>query len=135
MIVTTAGAAAMVVMGRGSERTRVRCLARRDLLHSECEAFEHVRLSPGGSHRRSGRRATETAWYVLRGPVLAVQGPDPVQHLADTGDLLLIGRGQDLDLAAGPLGAELLCLTIGAEPALPVLTAARRARPRRTDRP
>ncbi|MER5866018.1 hypothetical protein [Kitasatospora sp. NPDC002040] len=117
MIVTTASAAAMTVVGAGSERTRVLCLARRDLVTADCESFEHVRLSPGGTHHRTGRRETEAAWYVLRGPVLAEQRPHPAQHLADTGDLLLVPPGQDLDLVAGPLGAELLCLTLGAGPA------------------
>ncbi|MER5636758.1 hypothetical protein ABT095_07380 [Kitasatospora sp. NPDC002227] len=132
MIVTTASASAMVVVGPGSERTRILTLARRDLLRSDCEAFEHVRLSPNAQLHRAARRGTETAWYVLRGPVLAVQGPDPVQHLTDTGDLLLVGRGQDLDLQAGPLGAELLCLTLGAGPARP---ATGRPSRRRSTRP
>ncbi|WP_441249282.1 hypothetical protein [Kitasatospora sp. McL0602] len=133
MIVTTATASAMVVLGRGSERTRVLCLARRDLLHSDCEAFEHVRLSPGAQHRRAARPGTETAWFVLRGPVVAEQSPDPVQHLADAGDLLLVGGGQDLDLQAGPLGAELLCLTLATAPAH--RAGARQPRTRRTTRP
>lgn len=130
MIVTTASASAMVVLGPGSDQSRVLCLARRDLMRSACEAFEHVRLSPGAHHERSGRPGTETAWYVLRGPVLADQWPDRAQHLADSGDLLLVPAGQDLDLQAGPLGAELLCLTLHSRAA-----AARRPRTRRTTRP
>ncbi|WP_405020041.1 hypothetical protein OHV05_27450 [Kitasatospora sp. NBC_00070] len=130
MIVTTASAAAMTVVGPGSERTRVSCLARRDLVAADCESFEHLRLSPGGGHHRAGRRATEAAWYVLRGPVVAEQHPDRAQHLADAGDLLLVPAGQDLDLKAGPLGAELLCLTLGAGPA-----PRRRPLPRRRTHP
>ncbi|MDH6575362.1 hypothetical protein [Kitasatospora sp. MAP5-34] len=132
MIVTTVGASAMVVVGQGSERTRVLCLSRRDLMRSDCEAFEHVRLSPGAHHSRSGRPDTEAAWYVLRGPVVADQWPDRAQHLADNGDLLLVPRGQDLDLQAGPLGAELLCLTLHAEAAV---ATPKRPRTRRTTRP
>ncbi|GAA0690510.1 hypothetical protein GCM10010193_51080 [Kitasatospora atroaurantiaca] len=130
MIVTTASASAMVVLGPGSERTRVLCLARRDLLRSPCEAFEHVRLSPGAHHGRQGRPDAESAWYVLRGPVVAEQWPEPAQHLAADGDLLLVPRGHELRLQAGPLGAELLCLTLHAAPAAP-----RRLRARRTTRP
>ncbi len=130
MIVTTATASATVVVGPGSERTRVLCLSRRDLMRSDCEAFEHVRLSPGAHHHRSARPDTEAAWYVLRGPVVAEQHPEPAQHLADVGDLLLVPRGQDLDLQAGPLGAELLCLTLHTPAATP-----RRPRTRRTTRP
>ncbi|GAA1153226.1 quercetin dioxygenase-like cupin family protein [Kitasatospora gansuensis] len=130
MIVTTASASAMTVVGPGSERTRVSCLARRDLVAADCESFEHLRLSPGGTHHRAGRPETEAAWYVLRGPVVAEQRPDRAQHLADAGDLLLVPAGQDLDLQAGPLGAELLCLTLGARPA-----PRRRPLPRRRTRP
>jgi len=133
MIVTTATASAMVVLGPGSERTRVSCLARRDLLRSPCEAFEHVRLSPGAHHRREGRPDAESAWYVLRGPVLAEQLPDLAQHLAAAADLLLVPRGQELRLQAGPLGAELLCLTLHATPAVPA--APRRVRAGRITRP
>ncbi|GAA2135501.1 hypothetical protein GCM10009760_14120 [Kitasatospora kazusensis] len=120
----------MVVVGPGTERTRVLCLSRRDLMHSDCEAFEHVRLSPGAHHLRAGRPDTEAAWYVLRGPVVAEQRPDRAQHLADRGDLLLVPPGQELDLLAGPLGAELLCLTLHAQEAAP-----KRPRTRRTTRP
>ncbi|MFI5529585.1 hypothetical protein ACIA8O_13710 [Kitasatospora sp. NPDC051853] len=114
MIVTTASASAMTVVGPGSERVRVSCLARRDLVRADCESFEHLRLSPGATHLRPGRRETESAWFVLRGPVLADQHPGEAHHLADTGDLLLVPAGQELVLRAGPLGAELLCLTLGA---------------------
>ncbi|MFJ8041787.1 hypothetical protein ACIRBX_14950 [Kitasatospora sp. NPDC096147] len=130
MIVTTASAAAMTVVGPGSARTRVSCLARRDLVRADCESFEHLRLSPGATHRRPGRRETEGAWYVLRGPVLADQHPGGARHLADAGDLLLVPAGQDLALRAGPLGAELLCLTLGT-PARPK----RRPRLRKAVRP
>lgn len=130
MIVTTANASAMVVVGPDHERTRVLCLSRRDLVHSGCEAFEHVRLGSDGSHRRRGRPDTEAAWFVLRGPVLAEQRPDQAQHLADAGDLLLVPPGQELQLRAGPLGAELLCLTLR-----PRTAASRRPRLHRRSRP
>ncbi|MDH6575365.1 hypothetical protein [Kitasatospora sp. MAP5-34] len=103
---------AAVHLGPGTQRIRTRCLARRGMLHSECEAIEHVRLSPGACYELSGRTGTEAAWYVLRGPVALLDCPEQPQRTLDDGDLLLAPDGQDVHLHGGPLGAELLCLTV-----------------------
>ncbi|MER7703590.1 hypothetical protein ABTX81_11900 [Kitasatospora sp. NPDC097605] len=111
MIVTpTAGPRLLV--GPGAQRIRTRCLARRGMLHSECEAFEHVSLGPGACYDLTGRDATEAAWYVLRGPVVLVDCPDQPLRLLQRGTLLLAPRGESVHLHGGPLGADLLCLTV-----------------------
>lgn len=112
MIVTTDTGSAMVLLGRGGERVRVRSLARRTMLASACESFDHLRLSPGAHHVLEGRPDTETVLHVLHGSALVGQAADEVDHLASDGDLLLARRGRALRLEGGPLGAELLCLTL-----------------------
>ncbi|MFE4970749.1 hypothetical protein ACFRAR_01365 [Kitasatospora sp. NPDC056651] len=140
MIVTTDTGAAMVVIGPNGERVRIRSLARRPMLASPCEAFDHLRLSPGAHHTLPGRPDTETVLHVLRGAAVIGQPSDEPDHLASEGDLLLAGRGRALHLEAGPLGVELLCLTLAVprhsadtRAALARRRAARRAA--RRDRP
>ncbi|MEU9129465.1 hypothetical protein AB0D08_15395 [Kitasatospora sp. NPDC048540] len=105
-------ARAAVHLGPGTQRLHVRCLARRGMLHSETEAFDHVRLGPGACFDLSGREGTEAAWYVLRGPAALLDCPDVPQRTLTDGDLLLAPHGERVHLHAGPLGAELLCLTV-----------------------
>ncbi|QGV82135.1 pirin-like C-terminal cupin domain-containing protein [Streptomyces ficellus] len=102
------GDPACVLLGTGGERTTVRCLARRGMLHSECEAFDEVRPGPGTRLDLTGRDGTEAAWYVLSGSVTADGEPDPLT----AGALLLARDGQDVRFTAGPHGARLLCLTV-----------------------
>ena len=121
-----------VLLGPGTERVLVRCLARRGMLHSECEAVDHIRLSPGARYDLTGRQGTEAAWYVLRGSVVLSDCPEldcPEQPggLLAEGDLLLAPRGEDVQLQGGPSGAELLCLTL-----LPA-SVSRELPPRRPD--
>ncbi|GAB7188002.1 hypothetical protein ATKI12_7833 [Kitasatospora sp. Ki12] len=136
MIVTTDTGAAMVVLGPNGERVRIRSLARRSMLASACEAFDHLRLSPGAHHVLTGRPDAETVLHVLRGAAVVGRLSDEPDHLASEGDLLLARRGRTLQLEAGPLGAELLCLTLavprhsaGTRAALARRRAARRDRP------
>ncbi len=111
MIVTGPGAPRLL-LGPGAQRIRTRCLARRGMLHSECEAFEHVQLGPGACYDLAGREFTEAAWYVLRGPVALLDCPAHPLRLLDRGALVLAPRGESVHLHGGPLGAELLCLTV-----------------------
>ncbi|MFG2142964.1 hypothetical protein ACGFRG_02025 [Streptomyces sp. NPDC048696] len=92
---------------------RVRCLARRGMLHSECEAVDRVSLAPHAHYDLVGRSGTEAAWYVLRGP-LTVHWPGVPATAAALGDgaLVLSRTAGDIALRAGPDGAELLCLTV-----------------------
>ncbi|MFF1905554.1 hypothetical protein [Kitasatospora sp. NPDC058218] len=132
MIVTTAAGSAAVILGPNGERIRLRCLARRSMIASACESFDHLRLSPGAHHTLPGRAEAEIVLHVLRGSFLVGQAADEPDHLAVDGDLLLARRGSPLHLEAGPLGAELLCLTL----AVPRRAAAAREAParRRTGR-
>jgi len=130
VIVTSAPAATSVAYGADGGRAELRPLAQPVLLRSRTEAFDHLRLPPDAHHTRPAGTTAETAWYVLRGPVLAEQLPSGAHLLAGTGDLLLIPRGSGVRLAAGPLGAELLSLTLDTPPARP-----RTAHPRRRTRP
>ncbi|MFD7410798.1 pirin family protein [Kitasatospora purpeofusca] len=114
MIVTTATASATVLLGPNGERVRVRCLARRSMLTSACETFDHLRLSPGAQHALPGRPDGETVLFVVRGSLLVGRTADEPDHLAVDGDLLLAPRGCPLRLEAGPLGAEVLCLALDA---------------------
>ncbi|MGW3074224.1 hypothetical protein [Kitasatospora sp. NPDC001132] len=127
MIVTTDTGAAMVLIGPNGERVRIRSLARSPMLASACEAFDHLRLSPGAHHVLPGRPDTETVLHVLRGAAVVGRLSDEPEHLASEGDLLLARRGRALHLEAGPLGAELLCLTL----AVPRHSAGTRAAPAR----
>ncbi|MFC5662194.1 hypothetical protein ACFP3U_04260 [Kitasatospora misakiensis] len=111
MIVAGPGGSRLL-LGPGAQRVRTRCLARRGMLHSECEAFEHVQLGPGACCDLTGRESTEAAWYVLRGPVALLDCPAHPLRLLDRGTLLLAPRGESVHLHGGPLGAELLCLTV-----------------------
>ncbi|MFJ6381547.1 hypothetical protein ACIQI7_16330 [Kitasatospora sp. NPDC092039] len=136
MIVTTDTGAAMVVIGPNGERVRIRSLARSPMLASACEAFDHLRLSPGAHHVLPGRPDAETVLHVLRGAAVVGQLSNEPDHLASEGDLLLARRGRTLHLEAGPLGAELLCLTLavprhraGTRAALARRRAVRRDRP------
>ncbi|KUJ41301.1 hypothetical protein ACZ90_68190 [Streptomyces albus subsp. albus] len=119
MIVTTAERPAQL-LGPGAEHVRIRCLARRGMLHSECEAVEHLRLGPHARYDLLGRAGTEAAWYVLHG-TLTLDEPAPggedgtpprPRALLGEQSLILAPHGEEVRLHAGPLGAELLCLTL-----------------------
>ncbi|MFI9307383.1 hypothetical protein [Streptomyces triculaminicus] len=97
----------------GREHIRIRCLARRGMLHSECEAVDRVSLGPHTHYDLVGRSGAEAAWYVLRGPLTARwAGDPPATAVLGDRDLLLARSAQDVTLRAGPDGAELLCLTV-----------------------
>ena len=58
-------------LGRAATSTgtviRWGCLARRGMLHSECEAVDYLELAPRAMVTVDGRSGTEEAWYVLEG--------------------------------------------------------------------
>ncbi|MGF1427161.1 hypothetical protein [Kitasatospora sp. LaBMicrA B282] len=132
-MITTTVARPAVLVGRGTERIRIRCLARRGMLHSETEAVDHVRLSPGACYDLTGRGQSEAAWYVLRGPV-ALLGSRGERTLVE-GDLVLAPRGDRVHLHGGPFGAELLCLTLTPRATSDRLPARRPALTRNPDQP
>ncbi|MFG2824037.1 hypothetical protein ACGFX4_31985 [Kitasatospora sp. NPDC048365] len=101
-----------VHLGPGTQRLRTRCLARRGMLHSETESFDHLRIGPGACFDPPGRDGTEAAWYVLRGQVALLDRPGRPHRTLAEGDLLLAPDGRRVHLHGGPFGAELLCLTV-----------------------
>ncbi|WP_410650253.1 cupin domain-containing protein [Amycolatopsis sp. cmx-4-54] len=62
MIVTNADG-----LSRSQDGGAWRCLARRGMLHSECEAFDYLRLPPGGTRDGRGRDGVDAVWFVLDG--------------------------------------------------------------------
>ncbi|MER7081672.1 Cupin domain-containing protein [Saccharopolyspora kobensis] len=107
MIVTNAGG-----LSRTADGSAWRCLARRGMLHSECEAIDYLRLPPGAARDGRGRDGVETAWFVLSGHGRFVDGADRSTALRP-GDLLFAAggaRGSVHNDSPGEL--ELLSLTV-----------------------
>lgn len=69
-----------------------RCLARRGMLHSECEAIDYLRLPPGAVRDGRGRAGVEAIWFVLSGQGRFVDGADRSLPLR-AGDLLFSSDG------------------------------------------
>ncbi len=114
-MIVTSTAAGTHTAGAGPQ-TLVRCLARRGMLHSECEAYDYVRLAPTARFEGGRRAGAEQAWYVIEGSLaLDGDGDDLVR-----GSLLLAPQGCEQRAMAGPAGARLLALSV-----LPAMLAAR----------
>jgi mannose-6-phosphate isomerase-like protein (cupin superfamily) len=107
MIVTSTGG-----LSRAAGDGAWRCLARRGMLHSECEAVDYVRLPPGTTRNGRGREGVEAAWFVLGGRGRFLDGEDRSLPLRQ-GDLLLSSggnRGSVHNDSTGEL--ELLALAV-----------------------
>ncbi|WP_267595664.1 hypothetical protein [Carbonactinospora thermoautotrophica] len=91
-------------------RAASRCLARRGMLHSECEAFDLIHLRAGARRGPRGREGVEEAWYVLAGEgyVEAPAGSVSVR----AGDLVLRPYRERAELLAGPGSLTLLALSV-----------------------
>ncbi|MFC5719943.1 cupin domain-containing protein [Streptomyces gamaensis] len=89
------------------------CLARRGMLHSECEAVDLLRLAPGAVVRHGPAEGVEQALYVLAGRGEAEEG-GTVRELAP-GALLLAPH--DGRVAVRALGEGLELLTVRVLPA------------------
>jgi hypothetical protein len=74
-----------------------RCLARRGMLHCECEAIDYMRLGLGAVRDGRGRSGVEEAWFVLDGH----------GHFRDDADRWIPVRPGDLVLWAGGPGGWL----------------------------
>ncbi|MGQ0773050.1 MAG: cupin domain-containing protein [Pseudonocardiales bacterium] len=113
MIVTTVTSPART-SGAGSDSICWRSLARRGMLHSESESFDHVRLAPGTEFALCNRYATEQVWFVLRGTGVVSSGPeDATNHPLHASDLVLAPHdGSQIVLRASSAGLEVLCLTV-----------------------
>lgn len=113
MIVTTVTSLART-LGTGEEALCWRSLARRGMLHSECESFDYVQLRPGTEFALRNREATEQVWFTLRGTGQVGSGPaDPAGHPLQAGDLVIAPHGGDqVVLRAGVTGLDVLWLTV-----------------------
>lgn len=114
MIVTNVTSPART-LGAGSDSICWRSLARRGMLHSECESFDHVRLAPGTEFALCSRYATEQVWFTLRGTGEVSDDPEGTTgHPVRPGDLVLAGYGggDRVVLRAGATGLDVLWLTV-----------------------
>ncbi|ATB42000.1 hypothetical protein CYFUS_007476 [Cystobacter fuscus] len=95
------------------EEIHWRCLARRGMLHSECEALDYVRLAPGTEFALRGSEGTESAWFVIAGTgSLLASDSDPAERPLGAGDLVLLPAGTDARITSGRDGLELLWLAV-----------------------
>nr|AYM53683.1 hypothetical protein [Cystobacter fuscus] len=95
------------------EEIHWRCLARRGMLHSECEALDYVRLAPGTGFALRGREGTESAWFVIAGVGrLQAPGSELSGQPLVTGDLVLVPAGAEAHISSGSDGLELLWLAV-----------------------
>jgi len=111
MIISTMGCTSRT--RAGDEELRWRSLARRGMLHSECESFDYVRLAPGTEFALRGREGTESAWFAIAGSGrLLASDPGSPERVLEAGDLLLLPGGVVGRLSSGDSGLELLWLQV-----------------------
>lgn len=97
----------------GSEEVRWRSLARRGMLHCECESFDYVRLAPDTEFALRGREGTESAWFAIAGSGrLRVPDSDAPERILGAGELILLPAGKEGRLSSGTTGLELLWLEV-----------------------
>ena len=111
MIISTIGSTSRT-LGAGEE-IRWRSLARRGMLHCECESFDHVRLAPGTEFALRGQEGTESVWFTVSGSgrLLGVDA-SPAGRVLGAGELVLLPAGKECRFASGEDGLELLWLTV-----------------------
>lgn len=110
MIVTTAEAHAVARSASGMVGRR--CLARRGMLHSECEAVDHVRLEPGATVEDQGRAGIDEAWFVLSGALDVDCHGHPPFRLGEGELLICPAGGRRPRLRAANTAADLLMLAV-----------------------
>jgi mannose-6-phosphate isomerase-like protein (cupin superfamily) len=99
-------------LSKTADEAAWRCLARRGMLHSECEAFDYLRLSPGAVRDGRGREGVEEVWYVLSGEGEYLDAADRWATLRP-GDLVLRPGGVGGWLRGGSASPlELLTLAV-----------------------
>lgn len=78
--------------GTGTGSVLRRCLARRGMLHSECEAVDQLVLPPHVGVEHLGRAGVDEAWFVLSGTVTVDECDSPPWTL-HAGQLMLSPAG------------------------------------------
>ncbi|WP_216824010.1 cupin domain-containing protein [Streptomyces roseifaciens] len=109
MIVQRADASARFLNAAGPSAEWA-CLARRGMLHSECEAVDLLRLGPGATVAHRPAEGVEQALYVLAGGGEAVSGG--TVRPVGPGDLLLAPHDCRLTVRALDEGLELLTVRV-----------------------
>jgi hypothetical protein len=99
-------------LSKTMDDTAWRCLARRGMLHSECEAFDYLRLPPGATRDGRGREGVVTVWFVLSGEGRFFDSADHSVPLRP-GDLVLWSGGTGGSLHSGGTSAlEMLSFAV-----------------------
>jgi hypothetical protein len=106
-VIVTTPADPSRTLGGGGGDVAWRCLVRRGMLHSECEAIDLVRLPPGAVFAPAGTEGVESAWFVVAGGG-TVDGVGP----ARTGDVVLVPARCPVRLDAGPDGLDLVWIAV-----------------------
>ncbi len=100
------------MLGPGEE-IQWRCLARRGMLYSECEAFDFLRLSPSTEFALKGMNGTEGAWFIVRGGgILCESDSAHIDVVLEEHDLALLPDNESFLIHAGNEGMELLWLAV-----------------------
>jgi redox-sensitive bicupin YhaK (pirin superfamily) len=109
MIVQRAGHPGLRVAADGADQSWT-CLARRGMLHSECEAVDLLSLRPGAGTEHRASDDVDEAVYVLDGTgTLTVDGESrPVS----AGRLALLRHDAGAVITAGPDGLRLLSVRV-----------------------
>lgn len=109
MISTTTASPSRVIDAAG-QQVRWCCLARRGMLHSECESIDHVRVPAHAEFAPRDARGVESVWFVLggAGSMLTAQDGNPVRP----GHLVLVPAACPVRFLAGDDGLELLWLAV-----------------------
>ncbi|MCF3119170.1 hypothetical protein IPZ68_05540 [Streptomyces arenae] len=94
----------------GAPDSTWRCLARRGMLHSECEAFEQVRLAADTGWAHDPEHGTEVTLYAVAGAgtVRDASGERPLA----AGHVLLVPARSALRVTAGPGGLNLAVVRV-----------------------
>ncbi|MFJ7779773.1 cupin domain-containing protein [Streptomyces yangpuensis] len=105
--VTGGGTGSVTGGGAGTGSVLRRCLARRGMLHSECEAVDQLVLPPHLGVEHLGRAGVDEAWFVLSGTVTVDECDSPPWTL-HAGQLMLSPAGTRPHIRAGAGTATLL---------------------------
>jgi hypothetical protein len=76
------------------------------MLHSECEAVDHVLVPANTEFEPSGTEGTESAWFVLGGSA------EVGAELVSAGQVILSPASSGARFVAGPDGVELLWIVV-----------------------
>ncbi|MER7009194.1 hypothetical protein ABT297_39970 [Dactylosporangium sp. NPDC000555] len=112
----------MIVQHTTEDGEPWRCLARRGMLHSECEAVDLLDVPPGGSVVHRDADGVDEAFYVVSGAgevSIAAALVGAAAYRVTAGALALVQHDVTAVLRAGPEGLRLVAIRV-----LPAATSA-----------